>query len=539
MKINKKILTAIILAGLSTATIAEEKKIKVEVEDVNGTITKTVTINGKQLTEAEIEEMETSGDLKLIRLDSADSQKMMLIESEGSDGTINEDIEILVNADGDRLVKQIMINGKELTNDEIEKLESEGKLKTLHLDGNSLSAKHKVILFNTNENIGADGGQEILVQTEFIQGDNDQATLGFMANISDDGWQVISVIEGSGAEESGLQAGDVIKFMGDKDLAQGAAELSATLEMVDYKEGEIIDLEVLREDKLVYMSIEAKKNNAFDMLMKVDSENFLWDGKSQSRFFNGEKKISLGFLPMQHKDGLHIGYMFENSSAQDSGLEENDIIKRIGDVDFSNIDAQSKKDLTDLPEYKNGEFVEIEIERDGVPMHFSIEAKELSIPNMPHMQNPQKFFGWLERVEEYSNNSDKQMKVIVMDGNKVGKSLNFDDVNVNLPDMLGNINIFIADGNSTSKLLGKNHEMSSMSDGLGRYFGTKGGVLMMNVSQDNIFGLEDGDVVKSIDGVGVETPKDVIKQLLKAEKQEDIKLKIVRHKRNKTLKYNK
>ena len=539
MKINKKILIAIMLAGLSTATLAEEKEIKVMVEDVNGIINKTVTVNGKELSDEEITAMEANGDLEVLHLDSSHGKKVMFIKSEDSDGGLHENIEILLNADANNVTKKVVMNGKELTDEEISALELQGKLKTLHVDTIGSGAMHKVMFIDTNNNVSADGVTEMVVQTQFVQADDDNATLGFMANIADDGWHVISVIESSGAEESGLKAGDVIKFMGDQDLSQGKKELSETLNLVSYNEGDMVDLEVLRGSQLVYMSIEARKNNAFDMVMDVKSEDFLWNNQSQIGFLNGEKKVSLGFLTMQHKDGLHVGYMYENSGAQASGLEENDIIKRIGDIDFSNIKGQIKKDLSALPEYDDGEIVEIEVERNGIPMQFSIEAKELSVPNMPHMQNPQKFFGWLERVKDYSNNKDGQIKVMVLDGSDVGKSINFDNVDVDLPNMVGNMNIFITDGDSTSKLLGKDHEMSVLTDGLGKYFGTKGGVLMMNVSQDNIFGLEDGDVIKSIAGINVKTPKDVIKQLIKAEKQEDIKLKIVRHKRNKTLKYNK
>ncbi|HOP23650.1 MAG TPA: PDZ domain-containing protein, partial [Gammaproteobacteria bacterium] len=87
--------------------------------------------------------------------------------------------------------------------------------------------------------------------------------------------------------------------------------------------------------------------------------------------------------------------------------------------------------------------------------------------------------------------------------------------------------------------LGKHHEMSSMSDDLSEYFDTNGGVLVLHVDESNVFGLKDGDVIKSVDDNDVSSPKDVVKYLIKAEDQEKIKLKVVRHKKNKTLKYNK
>jgi S1-C subfamily serine protease len=115
---------------------------------------------------------------------------------------------------------------------------------------------------------------------------------------------------------------------------------------------------------------------------------------------------------------------------------------------------------------------------------------------------------------------------------------NEDDINIHFPESLKDLNIFISDGKSTSKLLGKRHKFSSISDDLSKYFGTKDGVLVLSVDDENVFGLKDGDVIKKVNGNDVISPKSIIKELLKAEEQDKITLKIVRHKKNKTLKSN-
>ena len=61
-------------------------------------------------------------------------------------------------------------------------------------------------------------------------------------------------------------------------------------------------------------------------------------------------------------------------------------------------------------------------------------------------------------------------------------------------------------------------------------------MLVLSVASDNVFGLKDGDVIKSVNGNEVKSPKSIIKELLKAEEQKKITLKVVRHKKNKTLK---
>ncbi len=486
--LNIKIL-ALVLVGFMTVSYAkEEKKIKVMVKDVNGIVTKTVTVNGKELNEDEIAAMESSGELKsphkkhiskiknhndmdidvdvdvidgkvikkvimngkelsekeieqleadgklkTIHLDKSKKwhgkkkkKKMMIVTSDDVD---HESIEIDVDVINGEVIKKISMNGKELSKEEIKKLEKSGKLKTIHLDASDNKSIHKVMLFDSEGEDGLNEHHEFKLHSKVIHTDKDHATLGFMTNIKKDGWHVISVIEGSGAEEAGLKAGDIIKVMADKNMAQEDTNKNMTIDMIKHKKGDKVKLQVLRDKKAMTMTVEARNNNSFDMVMDIDmdSNDFSWTEK----------------------------------------LKDIDI-----DVD--------------------------------------------------------------EIIE-----GSKNIKVIVMDGKAVGDSINFDKFDINLPDELGNMNLFITDGNSTSKLLGKNHEMSSLSKDLGSYFGTKEGVLVLHVDEENVFALEDGDVIKSIDGNAVNSPKDVIKQLLKSEEQEKIILKIVRHKRNKTLKYKK
>ena len=468
MKLKHKILSALIVASLTTATFAGEKReIEVMIDSDGTNTTKTVTLNGVELNAEEIAELEASGELHVQHLDDGDHDGIrhevkVLVNDDGevttesisingkqlsideiadmkANGNLKvihldrenlsghgKDIHITVDSDGISTTKKIIMDGKELSEEEIAELEASGELKTLHLDTSGIGGHSfkKIMVFNSDDN--GDNKHFVNMFTKSIQIDDDNATLGFMTNIKDDGWHVISVIEGSGAEEAGLKAGDIIKFMGEKDLTSANGNtLPEKLNMTKREEGEMVDLEVERNGKLIYMSAEARKNNAFDMVMDI--------------------KV---------------------------------------DGDTSN-------------------------------------------------------FEWFDKLKGHNTFVDGQnMKVMVMNGD-VGKSINFDNVDFDLPKMLGNMNIFVSDGNSTSKLLGKNHEMSTLSDGLSSYFGTKDGVLLMHVGKDNVFGLEDGDIIKSIDGNDVNTPKDVIKQLLKSDKQENLKIKIVRHKRNKTLKYNK
>jgi hypothetical protein len=402
--------------GKSNEGVRHEVKVFVDKND-NETTTESIWVNGKELTYKEIEKMKDNGHFKVLHLD----------DSQLSD--INNNIQIMVEVDGDNTTKKVIMNGKNLTDEEIEELEASGELKSFDLDVSNLDISnldgHSFQKFMVLDPDGkGEKNHEVKLISRSIHIDDDNATLGFMTNIKKDGWHVVSVVDGSGADEAGLKSGDIIKFMGDKDLTSlNKDDSSKNLNITKREEGEMVDMEVERDGKLIYFSVEARKNNSYDMVIDIEGA---------------------------HKD-----------------------------------------------------------------------------------------FSWVDKLKNVDKMFDgKNMKVVIMDGD-LNKTIDFSSVDIDLPDVIGNMNMFITDGNSTSKLLGKNHEMSSLSPGLASYFGTKGGVLLMHAGTNNVFGLEDGDVIKNISGVEVNSPKEVIKQLLKSDNQEDLELKIVRHKRNKTLKFNK
>lgn len=78
-------------------------------------------------------------------------------------------------------------------------------------------------------------------------------------------------------------------------------------------------------------------------------------------------------------------------------------------------------------------------------------------------------------------------------------------------------------------------ELVELSDGLGKYFGTDSGLLVVSAPEDDDLDLQDGDVIQSIDG---REPKDVrhaMKILSSYRGGEKLKLGIMRDKKKRTL----
>ena len=79
-------------------------------------------------------------------------------------------------------------------------------------------------------------------------------------------------------------------------------------------------------------------------------------------------------------------------------------------------------------------------------------------------------------------------------------------------------------------------EMVELNASLGRYFGTDSGLLIVKAPQDNSYQLEDGDVLKSIDGRTPENLRHAIRILSSYESGETVNLKILRDKKEKNIK---
>ena len=399
---------------------------------------------------------------------------MALNVSAGNEKLVHEEkqVEVTIQQDGDKIVKKVVVNGKELTPEEIKQMEDNGELKMLHLSSDIHQLGSDLHLRSGQG--GKDGKSHKVI---VIDSDGEHKEIEKHIQI------IKKQLDGDDAE--------VFEWNTDDDMHK-----------VFIKKGEHGDKEIkIVMDKMVV----------------------------------GNDKPMLGFYVDVQDDGWHVTKIIEKSGAEAAGIKEGDIVTKIAGQDMTS--QKGDKSKKEAPKYEEGEKVKVELLRDSKKMKFDVEAKKLEHKIVIHdmLKDKDEHFKWIEKFDDGDFN--KEVKVMVFGDDQF--KFNEEDINIVFPEDMSEFKFFVSDGKSTSKLLGKHHEMSSMSDDLSEYFDTNGGVLVLHVDESNVFGLKDGDVIKSVDDNDVSSPKDVVKYLIKTEDQEKIKLKVVRHKKNKTLKYNK
>lgn len=206
-------------------------------------------------------------------------------------------------------------------------------------------------------------------------------------------------------------------------------------------------------------------------------------------------------------EGVEIMSVSPGGAAAEAGLRAGDIITRINDEDLSASNGReaTRKLLDFMAGVEEGDELEVEYLRAGRAATVAVTPRIMT------------------RVFSFSTDDQNfpMPRAPVAPVPPVGA----------VPPATFNRFVFISDGSGLGDM-----EMVSLTEGLGRYFGTDKGLLVVRAPEDaDTFKLQDGDVILDIDGREPNSVSHAVRILGSYQEGEALEIRIMRDKREQTL----
>lgn len=224
-------------------------------------------------------------------------------------------------------------------------------------------------------------------------------------------------------------------------------------------------------------------------------DNFIYAGPSR-----------IGATVVDSELGALVTRVTPGSGAETAGLKVGDVIQSVDGVSVATADQGPARSLMSrVREAEPGETVALVVERAGQTLELDVETSQGS--------------PWV---------------TVLPGGNEFAiQRFNVETPNVSVAAPGMN---FLRSWNFASSPWGE-MELVAVSEGLGRYFDTSEGLLVVTAPEDDAIDIQDGDVILSISGRTPNSPEHAIRILSSFESGETIEFSIMRDGRSRTVEY--
>jgi C-terminal processing protease CtpA/Prc len=290
---------------------------------------------------------------------------------------------------------------------------------------------------------------------------------------------------------------------------QAAAQTDEEDERLRYaeeREAAMEEREKAMEERL--KAAEARMAEAAREIAEISKERLPRIAEIERRFaWSSKPRIGVNIEPIGDEgpvEGVTIIGVTPGSAASDAGLRAGDIMTAVNDESLSaeNCEAANKILIDFMKGVEEGDVVEVEYLRDG---------KVGSVEVEPRIINTNSFV-WA--------GGDKSLHIEVP------------SVPV-APEVIERFKMQFASPWAHTGL--GELELVSLNEGLGRYFGTDKGLLVVKAPNSDAFDLRDGDVIQNIDGREPTDVRHALRILGSYSPGETLKLGIMRDKRERTV----
>ena len=282
-----------------------------------------------------------------------------------------------------------------------------------------------------------------------------------------------------------------------------------------------------------------------------------------------ERQVNLGdravigvILGSETDRGVKIIGISPDGPAENAGLQQGDTLVSIRGVELAGDKGAREAVFEVMSEASEGEELAVVVERDGESWEYVVTAEMReprgwqSVIRIPEIEVVEAVSGpesviverivvpdideaaLAERVAELSARVSAEVstrmdgaefKIITPDGEHI-EHFEFEGFSDLGGHAMREANIWFGLPHAHGL------ELATINEGLGEYFETDRGVLIINAKEDNAYQLKSGDVILAIGSTEVNSPSDMMRALRDAEPGEEIELKIKRDRRDDKLK---
>jgi C-terminal processing protease CtpA/Prc len=270
----------------------------------------------------------------------------------------------------------------------------------------------------------------------------------------------------------------------------------------------------------------------------------------------GDRAVIGVVLGQQTEQGVEIIGVSPDGPAERAGIQPGDVLVSIRGEQLAANDAGRQSVFQIMREVTDGEELAVEVSRSGQIHAYTVTAEQREprgwqsviripeapdVPGAPHA--PEAPYLITETIEipdideaalaaeiaELSDRIEATNRMFVIHDGENGRELEIEPFSDFGSQAIDEANIWFS--------LPQSHglELATINEGLGAYFKTDRGVLVVKAREGNGYELQSGDVILSIGSTEVNSPSDMVRALRDAEPGGEIAIEIKRDRKNRTL----
>jgi len=271
----------------------------------------------------------------------------------------------------------------------------------------------------------------------------------------------------------------------------------------------------------------------------------------------GDRAVIGVVLGKKTDQGVEIIGVSPDGPAERAGLQQGDVLVSVGDVVIAGGDQPASISLRDImSDVEDGEELPVVVNREGEPREFNVTAERREPRGWQSMIRIEDIEAVADVVSDSTHMIVERIEIPEFDETALTaqveelterlKTMQFmyvspdsehpHDYEIHIEEFsdvgghtMDEANIWFGLPNAHGL------ELTEIDEGLGSYFKTERGVLVIKAREGNAYKLVSGDVILDIDSTAVNSPGDMMRVLRDVEPGSEIEISIKRNRQDKTL----